>query len=224
MTKQDSSGKTAVYTGYQIWSDTYDAQVNPTRDLSTAVMLKLAPPVKNKFVVEAGCGTGVNTVWLAEVAKQLIALDFSDGMLAQAQRKVTADHVRFEQHDLTQPWPVADGVADLVLINLVIEHIANLEAVLAQAWRVLGENGRLLITEYHPNRVKGGNGAQIEKDGKIIVEISNHWHPIDEYHQLGKKLGFASVQVQEWAEHLDENGQPVETAVSPQLISVLMQK
>lgn len=219
-----NSDKTAVYEGYQAWSATYDAQPNATRAVSEAVIKHLVLSVEGQIIVEAGCGTGSNTGWLADRAEHVIAFDFSDGMLARARYKVRAPNVQFHKHDLTQPWPVVTNTADLVLINLVIEHIADLESVLRESHRVLKQNGRLLITEYHPDRVQKGNGAQIERDGQAAIEIINFWHPIDEYEKLGAKLGFETVEVHEWAEQLDAQGQPVQSDRAPQLISVLMQK
>lgn len=216
--------KKAVHDSYEKWSQIYDSQENPTRDLSTAVLKTTLPPLKNLKIVEAGCGTGGNTQWLASQCEQLIGLDFSESMLALAKEKVKAAHVQFEVQDLLDRWAVADGWADIVLVNLVIEHIENLKLLLQQAHRVIKVDGQLFITEYHPDRVKRGSGAEFVEDGDAITEIMNFWHPVESYLQLAAVVGFDVERMQAWRKTLDVQGNPVETDVEPLLLSVNLRK
>ena len=109
-----NQNKSGVYQSYQTWSNIYDQQENPTRDCSTAVLKATLPDLSTSAVVEAGCGTGWNTVWLAQVCHQLIGLDFSENMLALAKEKVYHPHVALKVHDLVEPWPVEREWADWV--------------------------------------------------------------------------------------------------------------
>lgn len=43
-------------------------------------------------------------------------------------------------------WPVADRTIDLLLATETLEHVADPDAFLAQARRVLGDDGRLIRT------------------------------------------------------------------------------
>lgn len=69
---------------YDAWSHSYNTDHNATRDLSARVLQSRTDLVREKRVLEVGCGTGLNTIWLAEHAAHVTALDFSPGMLAQA--------------------------------------------------------------------------------------------------------------------------------------------
>jgi malonyl-CoA O-methyltransferase len=149
----------AVAAAYDRWSAQYDADVNRTRDLDGAVLRAGQVAPGGLDVLELGCGTGKNTRWLA-TARSLHALDFSDGMLAQARAAVPDPHVRFTRHDLRLPWPVADRSVDLIVGNLVLEHIERLDPVFAEVARVLRPGGTLYLCELHPFRqARGGPGS-----------------------------------------------------------------
>ena len=73
---------------YTHWSETYDQDHNLTRDLDQSVSRQLLSGSSYASILEIGCGTGKNTVWLAELGEQVLALDFSEGMLARARQKL----------------------------------------------------------------------------------------------------------------------------------------
>ena len=108
----------------------------------------------------------------------------------------------------------------LGLINLVIEHIENLNLLIHHAAQAMKSGSRLLITEYHPDRVKHGDGAEFENGDDSLTEIINFWHPLAHYEEAAKIAGLQIERVQTWGKALDEEGLPVETAVSPLLISI----
>lgn len=216
--------KTNVYEAYKQWSQTYDSQQNPTRDLSQRVLQHLVPQLDGLTVIEAGCGTGFNSQWLAPHCQQLIGLDFSDNMLAIARRKVPHPHVQFMKHNITHQWPVPPNSADLILINLVLEHIEIIEPVLRHAATVMRSQANLIITEYHPDLVAAGLGARIQEDkeSEASVHILNYWHPITEYAQIADNVGLDLVSTNEWLETALTDAPQAEA--KPLLLSVQMKK
>ena len=118
-----------VQEAYNQWSTSYDQDHNLTRDLDAQVTKEALANVQWGDVLELGSGTGKNTLLLAEIAQNVHALDFSPKMMAKAKAKITAENVQFTQTDLTQPWPYPDHTADLIVCNLVLEHIEDLALV-----------------------------------------------------------------------------------------------
>ena len=111
-----------VAQAYDRWSRRYDDDHNATRDLDARVVRQSPLRVAGARVLELGCGTGKNSEWLAAQGRELVALDFSPGMLDVARRRVRAAHVRFVEHDITRPWPVEPASMDIVVGNLVIDR------------------------------------------------------------------------------------------------------
>ena len=188
-----------VQAAYNRWSDTYDAQPNPLRDLDLRVLQRLLTDLADKVVVEAGCGTGKNSRWLAQSCQRLIGLDFSGRMLALARQKVQRPNVQFIHHDIRQPWPVEAETVDLVLINLVLEHIEQLEPIFRHAGAIMRPAAQLIVTDLHPDRVTAGKGAEITALAETIV---NFVHPATEYVAAAKEAGLQLVAQEGWTADL----------------------
>lgn len=204
-----------VKQAYTAWADTYDSDSNWTRDLDWQVVRQVLAQPLSGTVVETGCGTGKNTSFLAERGTQVLGLDFSPGMLAQARAKVQRENVVFVQADLTRPWPLRSQTAVLVTCNLVLEHIADLAPVFSEAQRVLAPGGHFFICELHPFRQYKGTVANFQQ-GAETIEIPAFVHHVSDFVQTAVAHGFTLSRLDEWWHEADA-GKP------PRLISFLFQ-
>ena len=210
-----------VARAYDRWAASYDADRNATRDLDAEVVRTAPIGVDGRDVLELGCGTGKNTAWLAERARSVVALDFSPGMLARARERVGAvrHRVRFAQHDVREPWPVPDESADVVVGNLVLEHVEALAPVYREAARVLRAGGRLLLCELHPERQRRGGQAHFtDPDTGDTVHVPAHRHTVSEYVNGGIAAGLTLRHLGEWLEPTAPPDAP------PRLLSVLFER
>lgn len=203
---------------YNAWAPSYDSQHNRTRDLDALVARQLTPSALEGVIVEAGCGTGKNTAHYTSVGTVVQALDFSSGMLAVARERVVDGRVQFQQADLLQPWPVADGVASLVAFHLVLEHIADLPPVLLQAARVLSPGGQVVISELHPARqYRGSQAHYLDAEGNP-VPVTAHIHHLSDYLSAARAAGLQLLDVDEhW--HADDEQRGL-----PRLLSLRLQR
>jgi ubiquinone/menaquinone biosynthesis C-methylase UbiE len=206
-----------VARAYDRWSASYDADRNLTRDLDAEVVRRAPLGVDGAEVLELGCGTGKNTVWLAERARSVVAMDFSAGMLARARERLPGNsHVRLVEHDITVHWPLADGCIDVVVGNLVLEHVADLDPLYLEAARVLRPGGRLWLCELHPERQRrGGQAHFFDGDSGDVVRVAAYVHSVAEYVNGGIGAGLVLRALGEWLEPGAPSGSP------PRLLSVL---
>jgi malonyl-CoA O-methyltransferase len=201
---------------YDRWATTYDADRNLTRDLDADVARATLASLHTSRVLEIGCGTGKNTIWLADVACSVLALDFSPGMLRTAHarlRAASAPNVALALADLTRPWPCAAGWADLVICDLVLEHLTDLGFVFWEARRVLSRDGLFFICELHPFRQYEGKRAGF-RDGAERVEIPAATHHLTDFVETAAQHSFSLRQLKEWW-HEEDRGAP------PRLVSFL---
>lgn len=195
-----------IQNAYNEWSELYDSNINRTRDLDAQVMRLILKGQRFPSILEIGCGTGKNTEFLATLGEKVLAFDFSEKMLAKARQKVTADHVRFEQADITQPWNCKDDSFDLITCNLVLEHIEDLEPIFAQAARTLRSRAWFLVNELHPFKQYGGTKAHFER-GADIVEVGVFIHHISEFMHAAEGSGLRLLKFDEvW--HAEDAGKP----------------
>jgi ketosteroid isomerase-like protein/ubiquinone/menaquinone biosynthesis C-methylase UbiE len=208
-------GNPDIASAYDAWADTYDVAPNRTRELAGQVLRRYELNLAGRSVVEIGCGTGRNTLWLAERAEDVLALDLSDGMLAKARAHVQSPKVRFLQHDVRTGWPAADGSADVVIAMLVLEHVEHLEPIFGEAARVLRSGGDLLICELHPTRQMLGRQAEYTNPSTGAVErVEAFLHDVSEYVNGGLQAGFVLSHLGEWR---DDGADP---AVTPRVLSL----
>jgi len=202
---------------YDRWAASYDADKNATRDLDAIVVRRAQLVLKGKEVLELGSGTGKNTVWLASQARHVTALDFSLGMIARAHERLgPATNVRFVQHDVCELWPLEPASVDLVVANLILEHVHDLEPVFFEAARVLRPNGQLYFCELHPYRQLLGGQAQFTdpKTGETVM-VTAHVHSISEYVNGAIRAGFVVRELGEALEDDAPAGSP------PRLITMM---
>lgn len=196
-----------IQTAYDRWSDTYDTDSNLTRDLDQMITRRIVGNLNSQSVVEIGCGTGKNTLWLSQMAQNVQAIDFSKAMLEKARAKVNAANVTFSAGDITKPWFCSNESADLITCNLVLEHIQDLSFIFSEASRVLVQGGYFFICELHPFKQYQGSKANFQKNQEII-EIPAFIHHISDFLKEAKNYNFILEDFQEWWHEQDQNKPP----------------
>jgi len=205
-----------IQKAYNEWSASYDRDENLTRDLDQQVLREALASLHVQSILELGCGTGKNTSFLAQIGRSVHALDFSEGMIAKAREKVGAENVKFSIADLTRKWPGEDESYQLIVCNLVLEHIEDLAFIFSEAFRVLQEKGRFLIHELHPFRQYEGKKARFERDGET-TEIPAFVHHISDFTNAASQHGLTLVK-------LDERWHAADQNKPPRLVSFLFEK
>ena len=205
-----------IQNAYNEWSDSYDTDNNLTRDLDQQVTREVLADLHFNSILEIGCGTGKNTTFLAQIGDSVHALDFSQGMIEKAKEKVRAQNVRFSVADITSKWPRYDGEFDLVVCNLVLEHITDLAFIFSEAARVLQNKGSFFVNELHPFKQYEGSQARFYRENEAI-EVEAFVHHVSEFTNAATAKGLKLAKLNEYWHETDQNK-------PPRLISFLFTK
>lgn len=110
---------------------------------------KIAKQIKpDDLVLECACGTGAISRSIAPKCRQLIATDFSVGMLRQTRKNCRHyDNVRIKRADMTH-LNCCDDRFDVVVAGNVIHLLENPHAALKELERVCKPGGKIIIPTY----------------------------------------------------------------------------
>jgi ArsR family transcriptional regulator len=130
-------------------------------------------------VVDIGCGTGNVSELLSPLVKRVIAVDASAAMLKAARKRLEGrGNVEFVRGEV-QSLPLNDASADAAVAFLVLHHVPEIGAALAEMRRVLRPGGIALIVD------------MVEHDRQTYRHtMGHHWLGFSES-RLGEVLGRA---------------------------------
>jgi len=159
-----------VEEAYNQWAEQYDTNQNKTGALEAKSLRHTLSGFNFTRTLEVGCGTGKNTEWLHTISEEVLAVDFSNEMLAIAKAKVSSAYVTFQQADMTNDWNFVTGLFDLVTFSLILEHIDVLQPVFDKAFKSLQPGGKVYIGELHPFKQYSGSKAKFINEGGLTPQ------------------------------------------------------
>lgn len=156
--------------------------------------------LRNQEWLDAGCGSGTLTRFLAEAGARVLGVDAAEDMIAMARTLGSQDEckerMRFEHIETIADLPLGDESVDGVLCSSVLEYMTDPHACLAEFARVLHPGGVLVVSV--PNRHSLVRRAQVgaHRVGRLL---KRHWFPfLDFSHNEYTLSGFVTL--------LKENG------------------
>ncbi len=110
--------------------------------------------VADKQVLDAGCGDGYGSAYLAKKAKFVYGIDYEPEVVAKAQNKYQADNLKYLPMDALK-LEFKDQEFDIVCSFQVIEHIPEelIPRYLGQLKRVLKDGGALYLSTLNLDKV-----------------------------------------------------------------------
>ena len=161
---------------------------------------------EGEVVVDIGSGGGIDVFLSANKVKdsgKVIGIDMTDEMLEKARKNANQGaytNVEFRKGDIERRIPVEDSTADLVISNCVINLTTDKISTFKETYRILKDDGRIIISDLVTDRKVDKNSVNIEKwcsciDGALTKE--NYLDSI-------RKAGFNSVQVLQETQYLED--------------------
>jgi glycosyltransferase involved in cell wall biosynthesis/ubiquinone/menaquinone biosynthesis C-methylase UbiE len=141
-------------------------------------------------VLDAGCGSGVFSIYLAQKKCTVVGIDGSEKMIDLCNQNVRSRHlsVSFKQEELPLKNARQYANQDVILCSSVLEYITDYEGVIKQFSQILNQKGLLMVSM--PNA-----DSWYRKVEKYIFKITNrpsYYAYIQ--HVLGEKYFSESLQ------------------------------
>lgn len=170
--------------GYDLAAPTYDTKEKYLNSFDKGRVAALLGDVKDRVLLDVGAGTGRISVIMAQKGAQVTGVDVSPEIvkvLARKNRHITALVADAES------LPFSDASFDIVTAAFLIVHLKDPTRFFDEAYRVLKDDGLLLITN-----VNQKDPPIIEtKAGPIVIE--SYYHRPERVHEILEELAFTIV-------------------------------
>ncbi|HXH33153.1 MAG TPA: demethylmenaquinone methyltransferase [Plantibacter sp.] len=105
-------------------------------------------PASGERILDLAAGTGTSSASLAKNGAQVVAADFSPGMIAVGREKYAdRSDIQFVEADATK-LPFADEEFDATTISFGLRNVVRPKDALAEMLRVTKPGGRIVICEF----------------------------------------------------------------------------
>lgn len=141
--------------------------MNPARmQYFTSVFAAQGLDPAGKVIIDIGCGGGLFAEDVAGLGASVIGIDPAPGAIAAARKHAAASGLAIDYRvGPGEHLPADDACADIVYCVDVLEHVADVDAVVAEATRVLRPGGLFLFDTI--------NRTWVSK--LVLIKLSQDW-------------------------------------------------
>ena len=174
--KKFSTGKTT----YDNWLDDYQE-----------VLDKCETPV-----LDLGCGTGNDTLYLTERGFKVIACDYSEFALDKIKQDILG--VETKQIDISQTLPFEDKTFDLIIADLSLHYFdeQTTKKIMQEIKRILRPSGNLLARVNSTADINhgAGQGKKLEENFYFVEGYNKRFFSIEDAQKFFSTIGKAKVR------------------------------
>lgn len=181
-----------------------DGIVNHNRALENGndVLAKIAKIGTGERVLDAGCGLGGSSLWLAgHRGAHLVGITTVEHQAriarSVAKRRGVSDKAQFVQADYTS-MPFADASFDVVWAFESLCHAVDKAVFYREAARVLRRGGRLVVAEYIRSSRRCDSAARAILDQWLAGWAIPDLDTADEHLAAARVAGFADAELQDY--------------------------
>lgn len=158
-------------------------------------MLSLIGDVKNKTVLDAGCGHGYYSIFLEKKGATVTGIDIFEKMIELAKKNAEEASIKchFFVCDMQDLSMFKSNMFDLVTSSIVVGYLDDLGKSFREVYRVLRPRGIFTFSENHP--ILRGQWEKDQEGTRL------HWN-LDNYFQR-------SIDIDKWG---TQSGRVIETS------------
>jgi len=113
-------------------------------------MIRMVGDVKNKRIIDLGCGFGDHAEKFSEQgAREILGLDISKKLIELANEKGLT-HAKFIVHDLNKRFPAKSNHYDIAVSSLTIHYLKEIDHFFKETHRVLKKGGFFVFSTQNP--------------------------------------------------------------------------
>jgi SAM-dependent methyltransferase len=185
-----------VRTGYGEWVATYETTVEDAMDIELLGELREVSWPAIGSAADLGCGTGRTGSWMREHGVAVIdGVDLTPEMLEVARGRDV--YRRLVEADVSATDRGSEDY-DLVMTCLVDEHLAEIEPLYGEAFRLARPGGTFVLVGFHPHFIMAaGMPTHFDSASGEPVAIATFVHLISEHVTAGLEAGWTLVEMHE---------------------------
>jgi len=151
---------------------------NPIRikELNPADTLIKAGFKDNMILCDIGAGTGIFSFPAAKISNNInYALEISDNMIEILSDRIVKNDIKnviVKKVD-SDILPLDNNCCDMVILVTVLHELENKEFMLSEIKRILKENGKLVVIEFHKYKTPMGPPIDHRISEEYVEEICN---------------------------------------------------
>ena len=151
----------------------------------------MMPNVKNKKILDLGCGYGENDNYYKELgAKSVLGVDISTHMIEMANRYNKLRNIDYKVIAMEDIYQINDRF-DIVISSLAFHYIKDYSKLVKDIYNLLNKDGYLIFSQEHPFTTCTKYTENVKK-GHTIID--------DKYFGLFSDYNRPGIRTKEWFE------------------------
>ena len=184
---------------FEQYQDLRSQEINANNLIEIPIMKSMLPPLKDKTILDLGCGTGnIDKYFLENGAKSVLGIDVSQNMIHQAKQNVTLPNAEFKLLKM-EDISTINQKFDIVYSSLAFHYVEDMNKLLTDIYSLLNDGGIVVYSQESPlvtAPIYESKNPQkkIEINGKTYFLLSdfgnesvrnNYWNgvPVTKYHR-----------------------------------------
>ena len=159
---------------WDIYAPVYEWFMRSDKKIYQLMYKRIPMVIKGKRVLEIATGPGLLAKNVASSAKEMIATDYSEGMIRTAKKDFYPDNLTYEVADATN-LPYEDNSFDVVIIANALHVMPEPDKAMDEIDRVLKSRGILIA----PNFIHKGTGLKSRIWSRMLkiagIKFEHQW-------------------------------------------------